>query len=65
MRRIARQDNCVNLANQTTLLQLIWLIRAARFTISVDSGPMHIAAARDLSVALHSHLVGSTPSGTV
>ena len=44
-RRIKVQDNCVNLANQTTLLQLIWLIRAARFTISVDSGPMHIAAA--------------------
>ena len=44
-RRIAPPDNCVNLANQTTLLQLIWLIRAARFTISVDSGPMHIAAA--------------------
>jgi ADP-heptose:LPS heptosyltransferase len=35
----------VNLLNQTTLLQLIWLIRAARFVISVDSGPMHIAAA--------------------
>jgi ADP-heptose:LPS heptosyltransferase len=45
MRRITPLDNCVNLANQTTLLQLIWLIRAARFTISVDSGPMHIAAA--------------------
>ena len=45
MRRIKVQDNCVNLANQTSLLQLIWLIRAARFTISVDSGPMHIAAA--------------------
>jgi len=44
-RRIKVQDNCVNLTNQTTLLQLIWLIRAARFTISVDSGPMHIAAA--------------------
>jgi heptosyltransferase I len=44
-RRITPPDNCVNLANQTTLLQLIWLIRAARFTISVDSGPMHIAAA--------------------
>ena len=44
-RRIKVQDNCVNLANQTTLLQLIRLIRAARFTISVDSGPMHIAAA--------------------
>jgi ADP-heptose:LPS heptosyltransferase len=45
MRKIAVPDNCVNLANQTTLLQLIWLIRTARFTISVDSGPMHIAAA--------------------
>jgi ADP-heptose:LPS heptosyltransferase len=44
-RKIDVPDNCVNLANQTTLLQLIWLIRAARFTISVDSGPMHIAAA--------------------
>jgi ADP-heptose:LPS heptosyltransferase len=44
-RKIAVPDNCVDLSNQTTLLQLIWLIRAARFTISVDSGPMHIAAA--------------------
>ena len=44
-RKITVPDNCVNLANQTTLLQLIWLIRTARFTISVDSGPMHIAAA--------------------
>jgi ADP-heptose:LPS heptosyltransferase len=38
-------ENCVDLTNQTTLLQLVWLIRKARFTISVDSGPMHIAAA--------------------
>ena len=38
-------ENCVDLTNQTTLLQLVWLARAARFTISVDSGPMHIAAA--------------------
>jgi ADP-heptose:LPS heptosyltransferase len=44
-RKITVPDNCVNLSNQTTLLQLVWLIRAARFTISVDSGPMHIAAA--------------------
>jgi ADP-heptose:LPS heptosyltransferase len=44
-RKISVPENCVNLANQTTLLQLIWLIRTARFTISVDSGPMHIAAA--------------------
>jgi ADP-heptose:LPS heptosyltransferase len=44
-RKIAVPENCVNLLNQTTLLQLICLIRAARFVISVDSGPMHIAAA--------------------
>ena len=44
-RRIVVPENCVNLLNQTTLLQLIWLIRAARFVVSVDSGPMHIAAA--------------------
>jgi ADP-heptose:LPS heptosyltransferase len=44
-RKIAVPENCVNLLNQTTLLQLIWLIRSARFVVSVDSGPMHIAAA--------------------
>jgi len=44
-RRISVSENCVNLANQTSLLQLIWLIRSARFVVSVDSGPMHIAAA--------------------
>ncbi len=38
-------ENCIDLSNQTTLLQLVWLIRAARFVVSVDSGPMHIAAA--------------------
>lgn len=37
--------NAVSLANQTDLLQLIWLIRRAAFVISVDSGPMHIASA--------------------
>jgi heptosyltransferase-1 len=35
----------VDLVNQTTLLQLIWLLRRAAFVISVDSGPMHLAAA--------------------
>jgi heptosyltransferase-1 len=44
-RKIDAPDNCVELTNQTTLLQLVRLIRAARFVISVDSGPMHIAAA--------------------
>jgi heptosyltransferase I len=36
---------CVNLLNRTSLTELIWLIRHAHFTMSVDSGPMHIAAA--------------------
>ncbi|MEP7015667.1 MAG: glycosyltransferase family 9 protein, partial [Verrucomicrobiota bacterium] len=47
-------DNCVELTNQTTLLQLIHLIRKAHFIISVDSGPMHIAAAaRDNLLSIH------------
>jgi heptosyltransferase-1 len=37
--------NTISLVNQTDLLQLIWLLRGASFIISVDSGPMHIAAA--------------------
>jgi len=37
--------NARNLLNRTTLPELIWLIRRARRVISVDSGPMHIAAA--------------------
>jgi ADP-heptose:LPS heptosyltransferase len=37
--------NAVNLLNRTTLPELCWLLRHARFTVSVDSGPMHIAAA--------------------
>ena len=31
--------------NETTLLQLVWLARHAGACVSVDSGPMHIAAA--------------------
>jgi heptosyltransferase I len=44
-RAIKLTENCVELTNQTSLLQLIRLIRMARFIVSVDSGPMHIAAA--------------------
>jgi heptosyltransferase-1 len=44
-RKIDPPENCVDLTNQTSLLQLIRLIRTARFVVSVDSGPMHIAAA--------------------
>ena len=43
--KIDTPPNCVELTNQTSLLQLVRLIRVARFIISVDSGPMHIAAA--------------------
>ncbi len=35
----------ISLLNKTSLAQLIWLIRRARAIVSVDSGPMHIAAA--------------------
>lgn len=53
-RRIPVPDNCVNLLNRTTILQLIHLIRQARFVISVDSGPMHIAAAiSDRLISIH------------
>jgi heptosyltransferase I len=44
-RRLNTPENCVDLTRQTSLLQLIWLIRVARFVVSVESGPMHIAAA--------------------
>jgi|SRR5438874_1010375 len=44
-RRLPPPENCLELTNQTTLLQLVWLIRNAAHVISVDSGPMHIAAA--------------------
>ena len=37
--------NVADLLNRTTLPELLWLLRRAAFTVSVDSGPMHIAAA--------------------
>ena len=42
---VADATNLTNLLNRTTLPELIWLLRRAAFTVSVDSGPMHIAAA--------------------
>ena len=54
-RKLNPPDNCIELTNQTTLLELVRLIRAAHFVISVDSGPMHIAAAlTDRLVSIHS-----------
>jgi heptosyltransferase-1 len=53
-RELPVPENCVNLLNHTSILQLIWLIRGARFTVSVDSGPMHIASAvTDRLVSIH------------
>jgi ADP-heptose:LPS heptosyltransferase len=53
-RKLDPPDNCIALTNQTTLLELVRLIRAAHFVISVDSGPMHIAAAiTDRLVSIH------------
>ena len=38
-------ENTTDLLNRTTLPELCWLARHAIFVASVDSGPMHIAAA--------------------
>lgn len=47
-------ENAVDLLNTTDLSQLIWLLRFARFVVSVDSGPMHIASAlTDRLVSIH------------
>ena len=44
----------LNLLNRTTIAELVGLIRRAAFVISVDSGPMHIAAAiTDRLVSIH------------
>lgn len=53
-RKIDPPENCVELTNQTSVLQMIRLIRAASFIISTDSGPMHIAAAvTDRLLSIH------------
>jgi heptosyltransferase-1 len=38
-------SHIVDFSNRTTLAELIWVLRQAKFVISVDSGPMHMAAA--------------------
>lgn len=49
-----RGSHIMDLTNQTNLAQLIWLMRHASVVVSVDSGPMHIAAAvNDSTLALH------------
>lgn len=47
-------ENVVDLLGKTTLSELIHLIRRAAWTISVDSGPMHLAAGlTDRLLAIH------------
>ena len=47
-------DHCFDLLNQTSLEQLIWLIRKAAFVVTVDSGPAHLASAlKRPMVAIH------------
>ncbi|MEM9478701.1 MAG: glycosyltransferase family 9 protein [Verrucomicrobiota bacterium] len=47
-------DNATDLVNETSLPELVALIREAQFTVSVDSGPMHLAAAlTDSLLSLH------------
>ena len=60
--------NIVNLLNKTALPELCEILRRARFVVSVDSGPMHIAAAlnpRLLSIHTWSdpRKVGPFPAG--
>ena len=46
--------NVTNLLNKTSLTELLWLLRHAAFVVSVDSGPMHLAAAAtDRLLAIH------------
>ena len=51
---ICEDGPIINLLNRTTLAELIWLLRRAAFVVSVDSGPMHIAAALNAPlIAIH------------
>jgi ADP-heptose:LPS heptosyltransferase len=52
--RVLAMENVSDLLNGTTISELIWLLRRAAFVVSVDSGPMHIAAAiTPLLVSIH------------
>ena len=46
--------NATDLLNKTSLTELLWLLRHTAFVVSVDSGPMHLAAAAtDRLLAIH------------
>lgn len=39
------KDRCINTAGNTTILEMIEIVRLSQFMISNDTGPMHIASA--------------------
>ncbi|MFM7605354.1 MAG: glycosyltransferase family 9 protein [Prosthecobacter sp.] len=43
--KIPQASHVRDLSNQTSLVELVWIMRRAGWVISVDSGPMHIGAA--------------------
>lgn len=60
----------VDLTNATSLTELIGVLRAAAFVVSVDSGPMHMAAALgDRVLGIHTwtnpNRVGPYPGGSL
>lgn len=51
---IPKGEHITDFSNRTSLAELIWVLRQARFVISVDSGPMHMAAAvNDRTLGIH------------
>ena len=52
--RVPRGAHITDLSNRTSLAELVWVLRRARAVVSVDSGPMHIAAAvNDRTLGIH------------
>jgi heptosyltransferase-1 len=52
--QIPTGSHVTDFSNRTSLAELVWVLRQARFVISVDSGPMHIASAvNDHTLAIH------------
>lgn len=43
--KVPQAAHVTDLSNRTSLAELVWIMRQAGWVISVDSGPMHIAAA--------------------
>ncbi len=52
--KVPQGEHLHDFSNRTSLQELIWVLRQSRFCISVDSGPMHMAAAvNDQTLGIH------------